>query len=457
MVSLLTLGMGQLLCYLFLVSLGDLRRNIIACEIGFFSTFLLYCTALFLLHKNRYALPKSTSPLLIIMFFALCFRLCMWTSPPSLSDDIYRYLWEGKLVAAGINPFVHAPDDPSLFPLHDSSVFPHINHKEYLAIYPPLNQFLFALSTVIHPTISAMNMTFMLFDLLTMALLFLILRERRLDPARMIIYAWNPLVIMEFAGSGHLDSAGVFFLMLALYSFTKKRSWLPALALALSFLIKFIPLIFLPFLLVRRKVITLCVFVFTAIILYLPFLDAGRKLFDSLLVYSEHWVFNASLYELILWMGASPLQARGISVLVLLLLVTVLFFRYAHKKSDEQEAAIYYVVFIALGALLLLTPVLHPWYLCWIVPFLVIFPNRAWIYFTGSVFLSYFILKGYVKTGVWEENIVVKLIEYLPFYALLIYDTACRYKATLSQATRCSVSKAGSSFSSFFPVRKSNE
>jgi len=374
----------------------------------------------------------------------------MWTSVPSLSDDIYRYLWEGKLVTAGINPFVHAPDDPSLSPLHDSSVFPHINHKEYPAIYPPLNQFIFALSTIISPTITAMNVTFILFDLLTMALLFLILRERRLDLARIIIYAWNPLVIMEFAGSGHLDSAGAFFLMLALYSVTKKRSWLPALALALAFLVKFIPLIFLPFLLVRRKVITLSVFIFIAILFYLPFLDAGRKLFESLLAYSEHWVFNASLYEALLWIGTSPLQARKISLILLILIVIVIFFRYAHKKSDEQEATIYYVVFIALGALLLLTPVLHPWYLCWMVPFLVIFPNRAWIYFTGSVFLSYFVLKGYVEAGVWKENTVVKLFEYLPFYGLLLFDAARRYRTRLSLSTPHALPQTANSF--FSPV-----
>jgi uncharacterized membrane protein len=381
----------------------------------------------------------------------------MWTTVPSLSDDIYRYIWEGKLVTAGINPFAHAPSDPSLASFHDHAIFPHINHKEYSAIYPPLNQFIFALSTIISPTATALNMTFILFDLLTMALLFLILRERQLDACRIMIYAWNPLVIMEFAGSGHLDSAGIFFLMLALYFFTRKRSCSSALALALSFLIKFIPLIFLPFMLVRRKVITLAVFVFTAILLYLPFLDAGRNLFESLSAYSEHWVFNASFYEALLWIGISPLQARKISLILLILIVIVIFFRYTKKKSKEQEASIYYVVFIALGALLLLTPVLHPWYLCWMVPLLVIFPNRAWIYFTGSVFLSYFILKGYAEAGVWKEHTVVKLVEYLPFYTFLIYDTARRYRARLSPAILSSVCKAGSYFSSFFPLRKTNE
>jgi hypothetical protein len=430
--SLLALGAGQLLCYLYVASRGDLRINIIACEIGFFTNFFLYGTALVLLSTNHPAMQKSKSAPLIILCLAICFRLCMWVSPPSLSDDIYRYLWEGKLVAAGINPFVHAPSDPSLAHLQDSAVYPRINHNEYPAIYPPLNQFIFALSTIIRPTISAMNMTFLLFDLLTMGLLILILRERQLPLSRIIIYAWNPLVIMEFAGSGHLDSAGIFFLMLALYLFTRKRSWSPALALALSFLIKFIPLIFLPFLLARRKASTLSIFACTVLLLYLPFVDAGKKLFESLLAYSAHWVFNASLYELILCSGLSSLTARGISALALLLLVIMLFFHYARKNNDEQRETIYYVGFVSVGCFLLLSPTLHPWYLCWIVPFLVIFPNRAWIYFTGSVFLSYMILKGYVETGVWQEHTAVKLVEYLPFYTLLIYDAARSYRARLS-------------------------
>jgi hypothetical protein len=454
---LLALGTGQLLCYLYLTSLCDVRRNIIACEIGFFAAFLLYGTTLFFLRNRHSAMPTIKSPLRIILCMAICFRLCMWVSTPSLSDDIYRYLWEGKLVAAGLNPFAHAPSDPALAQLQDSAVFPHINHKSYSAIYPPLNQFIFALSAVTSPTITAMKMTFILFDLLTMALLFLILRERQLPLSRIIIYAWNPLVIMEVAGSGHLDSAGIFFLMLALYLFTKNRSWSPAFALALSFLIKFIPLIFLPFLLIRRKAFNLYIFFFTAVLFYLPFLDAGRKLFESLLAYSEHWVFNASLHDLILWLGVSPFRARGISLMLLIMTVAALFVGYIQIKRDAREASIYYVGFITLGSFLLLTPTLHPWYLCWMVPFLVIFPNRAWIYLTGSVFLSYLILKRYAEAGVWQENTAVKLAEYLPFYTLLLYDAVRGYRAKLSPGI---LFPEGATDSSLFhprPSRKAHE
>jgi hypothetical protein len=175
------------------------------------------------------------------------------------------------------------------------------------------------------------------------------------------------------------------------------------------------------------------------------------------LVYSEHWVFNASLYEVILWSGTSPLQARGMSLILLILIVTFIFFRYAQKKSDDQEQAIYYVSFVTLGGFLLLAPTLHPWYLCWMVPFLVIFPSRAWIIFTGSVFLSYFILKGYVEAGVWNENMAVKLFEYLPFYGFLLYDAACKYRTRLLLRTHNPIVRTPTPLFQPSPLRKTNE
>ena len=467
---LLILGIGQSLCYLFLFCVGNLRTQIIACEVGFFSAFLLYGVSLFLLrvlrspaHKELDHYPSHCSftnqrfCAITILCFSLLFRMIMWLSPPALSDDIYRYLWEGKLLVAGINPFTYAPSDPSLEHLHDLTIFLHINHKEYAAIYPPLNQFIFALSTLISPTITTMNLTFILFDLFTMLMLMFILRDLRMDLKRIIIYAWNPLIIMEFAGSGHLDSAGIFFLMLALYLCTKKRTYSPTIFLSLSFLNKFLPLIFLPFILTRKKVLNLVIFLLTVATLYIPFSGAGKKIFLSLLIYSQQWVFNASLYEVFLWMVSSPLKARGISFVVLFLIVTGLFVWYKVKKGNEDEGLVYRVSFIALGSLLLLTPVLHPWYLCWMVPLLVIYPNRAWMFLTGSVFLSYWVLKGYVETGVWKESVMVKTVEYLPFYSLLLFDSARRYRTRLLLHTLNPVWQIIHYFFHSFPTRKTNE
>ena len=111
----------------------------------------------------------------------------------------------------------------------------------------------------------------------------------------------------------------------------------------------------------------------------------------------------------------------------LVLTIGVLFFWYKKRNSRADRTSIYGIGFITFGVLLLVTPVLHPWYVCWIVPFLVIYPNRAWIFLTGSVFLSYWVLKGYVASGVWEESLPVLMLEYIPFYALLLFDGIRRF------------------------------
>lgn len=428
-------GCGQALGYLLLLSLGNLSGAIAAAQAIFFLIFLLYVLSLH--HstsrakeiceagkdqRERKPFSSTRAGLAVIVIFALCFRMLLWLSPPTLSDDIYRYLWEGRLVSMGINPFEYAPDAPELEYLRDTEIFPGINHKNFITIYPPLNQFIFWASTELHPTVTMMNLTFMIFDLLTMVVLMLTVQALRIDPGRIIIYAWNPLVIVEFAGSGHLDSAGIFFLMLSFYLFIKNRTFSAIFLLALSFLGKFLALIFLPFILKEKRITGTLLFAAVICGAYLPFSGAGEGLFQSLVIYSQEWVFNPSLFALLSWIVASPPAARWVSAALFMLSIGVLFIRYRKRARDEDKKLIYLTGFAALGSLFLLTPVLHPWYLCWIVPFLVIYPSRAWIFLSGSVFLSYWVLKDYVTSGVWEENNLIVTIEYLPFYALLLFD-----------------------------------
>ena len=158
-----------------------------------------------------------------------------------------------------------------------------------------------------------MNLTFLIFDVLTMVVLMLTLRSLKIDLTRIIIYAWNPLIIMEFAGSGHLDSVAIFFLMLSFYLFIKGKSVSSIVSLALSFVGKLLALIFLPFILQKKKVLSTLIFATIVCVAYLPFLGAGTKLLQSLIIYSKEWVFNGSLYPLFIWILPSPAIARGMS------------------------------------------------------------------------------------------------------------------------------------------------
>jgi len=175
------LGGGQVLAYLFLLSLENLRGAILLCQVAFFFAFFLYLASLYLLnpfhpqpHKmmedkqREITFSDKKVVFTLIVIFALFFRIILWLSPPTLSDDIYRYLWEGRLVSMDINPFEYAPDAPQLEHMRDIEVFTQINHKNFVTIYPPLTQFIFSLSLQLHPSIKMMNLTFLIFDVLTM-------------------------------------------------------------------------------------------------------------------------------------------------------------------------------------------------------------------------------------------------------------------------------------------------
>ena len=433
------LGACQAICYLYILELGKLNTRIIPCMAAFLGAFVLYCAFLAVL-KNCIPAKQQTKrpgrknyPVVLIAAFALCFRIIMLFSPASLSDDVYRYVWEGKIFSAGYNPFAIAPEDPQLEPLRDAVIFPGVTRKNLTAIYPPVSQFIFAACAFISPTILAMKITFVIFDLATIAVLLLTLQALGMGLHRIAIYALNPLVIMEFAGSGHLDSAGIFFLMLALYLFTRKKNLSPLIALAAAFLVKLLPILFLPFILRRKKLAGLLLFAALCLIACGPFLSAGNNLWQSLGIYAQHWYFNAPAHDLLMELCRDSLLARKAAALIFCAALSALYLQHFRKSSAADAACIYRVCFLTLVIFYLLTATLHPWYVCWIVPFLVIVPGRALLLFSGTVFLSYWVLKEYAASGIWEEQPAIKILEYVPCALLFFYDRirahSCRKEA----------------------------
>jgi predicted secreted protein len=408
--------------------------------------------------KQKIQESLSTKEVLIVgIIFGVFFRLTLLFSPPSLSDDIFRYVWDGRVAAHGINPFQYPPNADELSALRDNVIYPNINHKEISTIYPPINQIMFLGIYKLNPSVLTFKAAFLVFDLLTILVLFLVLKSLSINMSRLLLYVWNPLIIVEITGNGHADIFGIFLLTLALWLLIKNRSMSSTCVLALSFLTKYLSLIFLPFVAFFKKdykIIIGLVFIIIAAVFYLPYAGAGDKLFSGLFVYSSKWRFNDSIFAVVFstvksllpenWIvdlmikpqGLSPepatIASRGtdlalsISKFIVGAIYSGVFVYYLlrFKKNLTQAGNIW--VFktglIVLGTLFLLSPTVHPWYFCWLLPFLVIVPNRAWILLTGLVGLSYWIFIDYAKLGVWEESLWVKWLEYLPFYLLLIYD-----------------------------------
>lgn len=487
---LLSLALASEIFYIAIASLGDLRQNVPIFLLCYGAAFVLYWAAargFFDFGRNRekrkrqelLALPVSipllswlerilhlqkfedklgSREILIIgLVFGLVFRITMLITEPSLSDDVYRYIWDGKVASHGINPFQHPPNADTLQTLRDSQYYPKINHREISTIYPPVSQMVFSVVYKIKPTVFAFKVVFLLFDLLTIAALLLLLKSLRLSLNRVLLYAWNPLIIVEFSGNAHADIIGIFFLVTALWLLAEKKLQWSNLFMVLSFLTKFITLLFLPILTALKKqnrILIVLSFVILTAAFYLPYADAGSNLFSGFLVYSSKWQFNGSIFAGILWLmekylpvqwvvdlmitphGLTPdaetITTRTLDLalvvtkvvvgLIFVGIFTYFFMRLGKDLRRYGRLWLFKLGGILFGALFLLNPTVQPWYLCWTLPFLVIAPNRAFILWTGLVGLSYWILIDYTAAGVWQESDWVRWVEYTPFYGVLVFD-----------------------------------
>jgi alpha-1,6-mannosyltransferase len=418
-------GAGALLAVLFAVLS---RIDGLTSRIGLF--LVLYAVSFAAYAASVVALGRAKSPGLrgrilpaYVLAVATICRALLLPAEPVMSTDVYRYLWEGRMITHGYNPFSLPPEAAELEPLRDEHYAP-INHKHLKTIYPPVAQAVFAAAAWVRPDPQTQKLFFVLFDLGVIAVLMAFLRLRSADPLAAIIYAWNPLVIFETAHSGHTDAVGIFLLVLGLWLLARGQKLWGFVSLGLSMLAKYLAGVFLPyFALKKRYVVWVPVMLAVVIVGYLPFAGAGSGLFSSLEIYGTQWRFNGLIYKLLHSMVGDPLRTRWI--LTLLLGVAVVY--QSFKQRDPLRFA-----FVVIATALLLAPTLYPWYVAWVVPFLCFYPNRAWILFTGLVMLSYWVWVVSAVGGEWELSWRLYAIEYVPFYALLLFDARRRRQETPS-------------------------
>lgn len=393
----------------FVGRLGDLTENIPLFLAIFGAAFVIYATNVFAF--SRIHAPYRQS-LVLIFIVALGCRVVLIAVAPSLSNDVYRYLWEGRVIAAGHNPFALPPEAPELEALRDAN-YNAINHKNLTTIYPPAAQGVFVVAAAIAPTVTMQKLVLILFDLGTMVLIVLLLRRRGRNPNLCAVYGWSPLVIVEFAHSGHVDAVGIFFLVLAIHLFERGRAAGGMVAMGLSFLGKLLPLMLAPYFLRRRLLVWLPVAVAVALTGYLPFAGAGDGLWSSLGVYGRHWQFNSLVYRALESVWTNP---DGIRLLLAGSVAAYAVYQ-ALREPDITRFA-----FRVIACALLLSPTVYPWYIIWIVPLLCFHTSRAWLYFSGAVAVSYAVWPTYRATGVWRLGGSLLAMEYAPFYLLLAFE-----------------------------------
>lgn len=359
-----------------------------------------------------------------LLILAMGVRIIMFVGSGEttwLSDDVYRYVWDGKLNANGVNPYQYSPSDGATEALRDSAIYPGINHRSLPTIYPPMAQAVFTVAQLIGgDTIVVIKILCGLFELLTAFALMVWLGSLGVPRRHLLLYLYSPLILVEFWLSTHLDIFGLPFLIAGLIALRQERGGVSGLLLALACLVKFVAILILPIALFqlkgRRRGAFAGVFTITVLILYLPYLLNGGHVFGSLTDYLEEWQFNGSVYALIAFIVHAE-TARIICGILLALLILWLI----RPRGDAVDR-----MFRAFSGYLILTPVFFSWYFVWIYPFLLRRLSPAFLWLSGATLLSYHYLIGYYATGTWSEISWLRLAMYVPFYALLIGVPAYR-------------------------------
>lgn len=392
------LGAGLTLTMALLGRLPSWFRDLGTFQSLFALAFGFFALAVFRLRRYE-RLPHAG---LAVLAVAIAARLVLLPTAPSLSGDLYRYLWEGRVIVHGGNPYRQSPDDPALAPLRDREVWPRINHRELAAIYPPLSEAGFALVARVSPTVLAFKGWVVLHDLALVVVLLLWSRARGASPVPVVAYAWNPLVLVEYAGSGHNDPVALLWLALAL-ALARDRPVASACALVVGALTKLAPLAALPFLLRRWpwRARVLSVLALGSGLGW--FLAQARAPGSGLAAFWGAWANNELAFHYLERLIGSHAAARGVALALLGALVI-----WAFRKVAAEAAA----TRLVLRGALLLSPVLHPWYLGWVLALEPLGPAAPWLLLSLTAILNYGVLATPAEGRSFHLPLAWRWVEY---------------------------------------------
>ncbi len=418
----------------------------------FYSIFLILFTAIFsLLHFNidgwkpiqTYVTVYLSSSLIYLLLSLIIFktgisknfflvslvvsfiiRISFINTTPIGSDDIYRYIWDGKVQTYGINPYAFAPNDTELSNLHSQILPAKINFPNLKTIYFPLSEWFFFISySLSGENVWGYKLFLFIGELITIFVLIKLLRKNKINERYVLFYALCPLPIIQFAIDSHLDGLGLTFLILSLLFFFDKRIIAASIFLGISLSIKPVGLLFIPvFFLFERKwqnriLITLSPLVIFSL-QFLPYIFHSNP-FESLFIFTKNWTFNGSIFHIVDYFVKNNQTSRTIcGILLLTALIPI------YLSQLEIKAKLFYSVLM----LMLFSPVVHPWYIAWLVLLIPIYPALSGISYAVVSSLTSFTVLNYVLKSEWNEYWQVLLAEYLPVFVLAAFEFYSLYK-----------------------------
>jgi len=377
-------------------------------------SFIAYFIILEIVRRREKTVSSRSQWVTIIAIGIFC-RCVLMFSQPIQETDPNRYFWDGQQILHGQNPYIYSPLGASQSPEGQrllgekgaSEIYRKINYPEIKTIYPPVSQIFFAVSQIMTPWSSVGWRLIVFFaDTGAMVLLALSLSRLKIAAGWLVLYAWSPLVLKEFSNSLHVDVLAVFFLTAFIYFAIRSKPYGAFASLALVTGAKWFGVILLPlyFIWICRKDTTRAIwgmvgFFAILTLVYLPFASAGEKLFEGLGVFAKDWQVNEGFYNVVeVGVASLPfvpdhLMGLGARVTCLVLLGVMMLGAMRWLRDKEDIRLFFKACLIVMSSVFFLAPTGNPWYFTWVLPFLVFYPARSLIIFSGLVF---FILFGFL-------------------------------------------------------------
>ncbi len=361
--------------------------------------------------------PVGRRWLVVAVLLGIAMRLAVLPATKELSDDAARYHWDGKAIAHGVNPYLYSPDDPAVARLWVDPVDERINHPWNRTCYPPMAEGLFTVGYILSPgNLRGLQWLNLAAEILTWVILARELGRRKRSVVWLLMMIWSPLLVCQGYLPGHLDLLTLPFVALLVSAVLAGQAARTGLWLALACLIKPLPLLILPAILrefgLRQAMRLLAVFGLAVVVAYLPFWQAGGKLFSSTWLMATDWSFNGSVAP-----GLESLLPKKPAHLIAGILTGSGLLAVTWRGRDFLARAIgAYVVFV------IFTTTLFPWYLVSALPLLVL---RPWPSLLGLMVLlpvADQVVIAHHLHGIWREAAWVRWIQYLPFYGLLAWE-----------------------------------
>ncbi len=382
--------------------------------------FVFVSTSLVFLYLARqlFIAEPSTRVLSIAVAIALLIRLSFINLSPIGSDDVYRYMWDGRIQSHEVNPYLYAPNAPQLDSLHTPLLPAAVNHPDMKTVYFPFSQWAFyGCYQLSGESIWGYKLVLLAADFATLIGLLLLLRLLDISSKFVLLYFLCPLPIIQFALDAHIDAVGLSLLIFGLFAYFRGNKVLSYVLFALSISVKPVALLIVPIVLLREKGLW-----HKAQVVVVPFLVVGAQFlpyifrsnpFEGLTRFAENWTFNGAMFESLYLYFSDNQKTRLICAILLSLSLLVLYVR----KKEPLD-----VLYFSVLLLLVFSPVVHPWYVSWLAVLLPFARRWSGILYASFVSFTVYTIVNYKLYGNWEQSPLILALEYIPVVVLMFLE-----------------------------------